>query len=316
MATYRTLARGQTGEVTAVSAPTKDGQGAYVIKAFDSVTVELSKNLPDRPLVGERMVRADGSISLGFYGDAVLAGLTVEQARDSVEKHLSFYMQNVKVKLELVRRAEDQQKVAMPTPLPAGQSGPVSMTTFFEPVDAKGVRGQPVPFTVFISSGPTDMQAKIMDRLVNARVSKSELTPVKIFVAGQASSEFLTTISKNKPGPLEMATSFQPMDAKGVPGKEFPITVSISSAVSREMQAKIVERLASVSRLLSSEPLTTDQKVDRILELMPPYVKHYPVVEPTPPGKNPDQIRDQKLDKILERLEKLEEKMNAQAKRQ
>lgn len=76
-------------------------QAAYVIEPPDLLTVELLKGLPDRPLVGERLVRQDGTVNLGFYGVVDVAGLTIEQARERVEKYLSQFMCNPKVNLDV-----------------------------------------------------------------------------------------------------------------------------------------------------------------------------------------------------------------------
>jgi len=49
--------------------------------------------LPDQPIKGERLVRPDGTISLGWYGDVQVSGLTIAQIKEVViaqlHKHLS-----------------------------------------------------------------------------------------------------------------------------------------------------------------------------------------------------------------------------------
>jgi len=79
----------------------KVSQVAYVIEPPDLLTVELLKSLPDRPLVGQRLVRTDGSINLGFYGSVCVAGLTIDQAKERVEQFLSQYIRNPKVNLDV-----------------------------------------------------------------------------------------------------------------------------------------------------------------------------------------------------------------------
>src|SRR4051794_3792677 len=54
----------------------------YVIEAPDLLLVEVLEALPGRPITGERLVRPDGSISLGFYGDVHVQGLTIRQAKE------------------------------------------------------------------------------------------------------------------------------------------------------------------------------------------------------------------------------------------
>ena len=59
-----------------------------VIEPPDLLLVEVLEALPGRPISGERLVRPDGKISLGFYGEVHVAGLTVEQAKVKIIKHL------------------------------------------------------------------------------------------------------------------------------------------------------------------------------------------------------------------------------------
>src|SRR4051795_9639711 len=65
----------------------------YVVEPPDLVLVEVLEALPGRPISGERLVRPDGKISLGFYGDVYVAGLTIPEIKEKViaqlRKHLS-----------------------------------------------------------------------------------------------------------------------------------------------------------------------------------------------------------------------------------
>ena len=96
--------QGSGGGAAAPNVP-KEGQKvsqvAYVIEPPDLLTVELLKSLPDRPLQGQRLVRTDGTINLGFYGSVGVAGLTIEQAKERVEQYLSQYIRNPKVNLDV-----------------------------------------------------------------------------------------------------------------------------------------------------------------------------------------------------------------------
>ena len=42
---------------------------------------KCSKHFPARPISGERLVRPDGTISLGFYGDLYVSGLTLSEIK-------------------------------------------------------------------------------------------------------------------------------------------------------------------------------------------------------------------------------------------
>ena len=55
--------------------------GEYVVEPPDLVLVELLEGLPGRPISGERLVRPDGTISLGWYGDVYVAGLPYAKSK-------------------------------------------------------------------------------------------------------------------------------------------------------------------------------------------------------------------------------------------
>jgi polysaccharide export outer membrane protein len=64
----------------------------YVVEPPDLLTVEVLEALPGRPISGERLVRPDGKISLGFYGDVYVAGLTTTEIKEKIVLHLRKYM--------------------------------------------------------------------------------------------------------------------------------------------------------------------------------------------------------------------------------
>lgn len=66
----------------------------YRIEPPDMILVEVLEALPGRPISGERLVRADGTISLGFYGDVHVRGLTLKQAKVQIIKSLRGTLSN------------------------------------------------------------------------------------------------------------------------------------------------------------------------------------------------------------------------------
>jgi polysaccharide export outer membrane protein len=64
----------------------------YVLEAPDLLIVEVLEALPGRPISGERLVRPDGKISLGFYGDVYVAGLTLPEVKEKIILHLRKYL--------------------------------------------------------------------------------------------------------------------------------------------------------------------------------------------------------------------------------
>jgi polysaccharide export outer membrane protein len=53
----------------------------YVVEPPDLVDLRVDEALPGRPIFGERLVRADGKVSVGWYGDLYVAGLTVREIK-------------------------------------------------------------------------------------------------------------------------------------------------------------------------------------------------------------------------------------------
>ncbi|WP_074307344.1 sigma-70 family RNA polymerase sigma factor [Singulisphaera sp. GP187] len=60
------------------------------VKPGDTLTIEVLQALPGRPITGDRVVRPDGTISLGFYGDLEVAGLN----RYEIKTKLVNYLRN------------------------------------------------------------------------------------------------------------------------------------------------------------------------------------------------------------------------------
>ncbi|MCI0639175.1 MAG: polysaccharide biosynthesis/export family protein [Gemmataceae bacterium] len=68
------------GEMNPVQLP------PYIIGPPDVLNVESLKGLITQPIKGPHLVRPDGSIGLGIYGSAQVAGLTIEDAKKSIAK--------------------------------------------------------------------------------------------------------------------------------------------------------------------------------------------------------------------------------------
>ena len=70
------------------------------------VTPEISVTLPNlagpQPIAGEHLIRPDGTISLGIYGAVSVAGMTLPEVRRAVETHLSRYLKNPRVAVDVL----------------------------------------------------------------------------------------------------------------------------------------------------------------------------------------------------------------------
>src|SRR6202044_2262122 len=64
----------------------------HVLEPPDLLIVEVLEALPGRPISGERLVRPDGTISLGFYGDVYVAGLTMAEVKEKIILRLQKFL--------------------------------------------------------------------------------------------------------------------------------------------------------------------------------------------------------------------------------
>ena len=71
----------------------------YVVEPPDVLLVEVLMALPGRPITGEHLVRPDGRIGLGFYGEVHVAGLTIPEIKEKVALHLREFLDDDKLGL-------------------------------------------------------------------------------------------------------------------------------------------------------------------------------------------------------------------------
>lgn len=64
----------------------------YVIEPPDFLLIEVLEALPGRPVSGAHLVRPDGTITLGFYGDLYVKGLTLNQTKAKVVMHMRKFL--------------------------------------------------------------------------------------------------------------------------------------------------------------------------------------------------------------------------------
>lgn len=65
------------------------------------VSVSLAAASQAQQISGEHLVGPDGRINLSTYGQVYVAGLTLDQARDAIEKHLSNYLEEPQVAVDV-----------------------------------------------------------------------------------------------------------------------------------------------------------------------------------------------------------------------
>lgn len=86
----------------------------YVVEAPDFLLVEVLEALPGRPISGTRLVRPDGTITLGFYGDVYVAGLTLPEVKEKIVLHLRKYLQDEVLGLIEVDNETQEAKTVRP----------------------------------------------------------------------------------------------------------------------------------------------------------------------------------------------------------
>jgi polysaccharide biosynthesis/export protein len=66
------------------------------------VDITIAQGRGVQQIRGEHLVRPDGSISLGSYGSVKLCGLTLPMAKEVIEAHLTRYLQNPEVVVDVL----------------------------------------------------------------------------------------------------------------------------------------------------------------------------------------------------------------------
>ena len=86
----------------------------YVVEPPDIIVIEVLEALPGRPITGERLVRPDGKVSLGFYGDIYVAGLTTDEIKEKVVLHLRQYLPDNLLGLQVLKGKNLDEEVEVP----------------------------------------------------------------------------------------------------------------------------------------------------------------------------------------------------------
>lgn len=65
------------------------------------VTVSLAQSRGAQQVSGQHIVRPDGTVGLGSYGSVYIAGMTIAQAKQAIEAHLSRYLYRPEVNVDV-----------------------------------------------------------------------------------------------------------------------------------------------------------------------------------------------------------------------
>lgn len=64
----------------------------YTVEPPDILNIEVLQALAGRPITGEYLVRPDGTVNLGWYGDVYVSGLTLQEVKEKIVLHLRKYL--------------------------------------------------------------------------------------------------------------------------------------------------------------------------------------------------------------------------------
>ncbi|MFI5457774.1 MAG: sigma-70 family RNA polymerase sigma factor [Isosphaerales bacterium] len=105
---------------------------AHVVEPPDLIIVEVLEALPGRPISGERLVRPDGTISLGFYGDIHVAGLTLPEVKEKIIQHLREFISDESLDLVRLHPGTDEPMIDEKTKEPVKFDPRKSSTVFVD----------------------------------------------------------------------------------------------------------------------------------------------------------------------------------------
>jgi polysaccharide export outer membrane protein len=94
------------GKVRVIELSTEEAQKVVQAKVREKakaaeVTVALAQSRGVQQISGQHIVRPDGTVSLGSYGSVYVAGLSLAQAKQAIEAHLSHYLYKPEVNVDV-----------------------------------------------------------------------------------------------------------------------------------------------------------------------------------------------------------------------
>jgi protein involved in polysaccharide export with SLBB domain len=139
----------------------------HIVEPPDLILVEVLEALPGRPISGERLVRADGKISLGFYGEIDVRGFTVAQIKVAIIKHLRKYLSDEVLGL-ISPGPEEAEELVLPGSPKAVKPFPELPKEEESPLERKD-QAKPRPSTDRPDSSPRTPKTRPASRRVGRR---------------------------------------------------------------------------------------------------------------------------------------------------
>ncbi len=97
-----TLEKAKEALTTHLQGYTKDAKGNPVGIIDPKVSITMEDIAGKQLIAGEHLVRPDGTLSLGIYGQVYVAGMTLECVKKVVEEHLSNFIQQPEVNVDVL----------------------------------------------------------------------------------------------------------------------------------------------------------------------------------------------------------------------
>jgi polysaccharide biosynthesis/export protein len=145
----------------------------YAVEPPDLVVVEILEALPGRPVSGGRLVRPDGKISLSFYGDIYVAGLTLPEVKEKIVLHMRQFLHDET--LGLIKIDENGDPVRDPKTNEFVRVNPRDTDMVFVDVTAYNSKNYYVQGEFSL---PGKLPIKGQDRVLDAITDSDGLTPL------------------------------------------------------------------------------------------------------------------------------------------
>jgi polysaccharide biosynthesis/export protein len=108
----------RAGAARSKAQPPVHPMAQYLVEPPDVLVVEVLEALPGRPVSGEHLVRLDGKISLGFYGDLFVSGMTLREVKTKLIRHLQKYLPDEQLGLNQGTKETGERVVDRPSGTP------------------------------------------------------------------------------------------------------------------------------------------------------------------------------------------------------
>jgi RNA polymerase sigma factor (sigma-70 family) len=243
---------------TATRPPAKAAKPSFVVEPPDMIRVEVLEALPGRPITGERLVRPDGKISLGYYGEVYVEGMTTAEIKESVISHLRKSL------------SDGQLGLVLPDPNRPGQSravAPAESASVFVDVTAYNSKNY---YVIGAVAAPGRLHVTGNDTVLDAINYVGGLLP-------PASALKIQLVRPPVPGsdrPQVLDVDYAAITSRGDPRTNYTLRPDDRLIVTRDLkaEAELVESQPASGdpdvRRLEQRLENLERKLDRLIELL------------------------------------------------